>query len=83
MILISWESTNLLLFSLCYELTVVDYQLKILSVAISYGGPALLRYKDQLKEAIISAFECPSWKVFVPYFSQLMFLCNKNASLVD
>ncbi|XP_030510488.2 proteasome activator subunit 4 [Cannabis sativa] len=43
--------------------TAIDYQLKVLSVAISYGGPALLRYKDQLKEAIISAFECPSWKV--------------------
>ncbi|PON47216.1 Coatomer beta subunit [Parasponia andersonii] len=43
--------------------TAIDYQLKILSVAISYGGPALLRYKDHLKEVIISAFECPSWKV--------------------
>lgn len=45
--------------------TAIDYQLKILSVAISYGGPVLLRYKDQLKEAIVSAFDCPSWKVFV------------------
>ncbi|KAM7252530.1 hypothetical protein ACFE04_024413 [Oxalis oulophora] len=43
--------------------TAIDYQLKILSVAVSYGGPALLRYKDQLKEAISSAFESPSWKV--------------------
>ncbi|XP_024018767.1 proteasome activator subunit 4 [Morus notabilis] len=43
--------------------TAIDYQLKILSVAISYGGPVLLRYKDQLKEAIISAFDCPSWKI--------------------
>lgn len=43
--------------------TAIDYQLKILSVAISYGGPALLRYRDQFKEAIISAFESPSWKV--------------------
>ncbi|XP_043688244.1 proteasome activator subunit 4 [Telopea speciosissima] len=43
--------------------TAVDYQLKILSVAISYGGQVLLRYKDQLKEAIVSAFEAPSWKV--------------------
>ncbi|KAF9589945.1 hypothetical protein IFM89_029561 [Coptis chinensis] len=40
----------------------VDYQLKILSVAISYGGPVLLHYRDQLKEAIISAFDAPSWK---------------------
>ncbi|KAL6203633.1 hypothetical protein ACLB2K_027333 [Fragaria x ananassa] len=43
--------------------TAIDYQLKILSVAISYGGPALLRYKDQFKEAVVSAFESPSWKV--------------------
>ncbi|XP_068639166.1 proteasome activator subunit 4 isoform X2 [Aristolochia californica] len=43
--------------------TAVDYQLKILSVAISYAGPAVLRCKDQLKEAIASGFEAPSWKV--------------------
>ncbi|KAF6141358.1 hypothetical protein GIB67_008535 [Kingdonia uniflora] len=43
--------------------TAVDYQLKILSVAINYGGPVLLPYKDQLKEAILSSFEAPSWKV--------------------
>ncbi|XP_011000362.1 PREDICTED: proteasome activator subunit 4-like [Populus euphratica] len=43
--------------------TAIDYQLKILSVAINYGGPALLRCKDQFKEAIVLAFESPSWKV--------------------
>ncbi|KAA8523501.1 hypothetical protein F0562_009924 [Nyssa sinensis] len=43
--------------------TTIDYQLKVLSIAISYGGPALLCYRDQFKEAIISAFDCPSWKV--------------------
>ncbi|KAK2971931.1 hypothetical protein RJ640_004951 [Escallonia rubra] len=43
--------------------TSIDYQLKVLSVAINYGGPALLRYKDQFEEAILSAFESPSWKV--------------------
>ncbi|GKV36472.1 hypothetical protein SLEP1_g44600 [Rubroshorea leprosula] len=43
--------------------TAIDYQLKILSVAISYGGPALLRCQDQFKEAIVSAFDSPSWKV--------------------
>ncbi|KAM1341287.1 hypothetical protein ACFX2F_005761 [Malus domestica] len=43
--------------------TAIDYQLKVLSVAISYGGPVLLRYKDDFKEAILSAFESPSWKV--------------------
>ncbi|CAL5202430.1 unnamed protein product [Lathyrus oleraceus] len=41
----------------------IDYQLKILSVGITYGGPALLRHKDQLKEAIFLAFDSPSWKV--------------------
>ncbi|GAB4849826.1 hypothetical protein Ancab_004625 [Ancistrocladus abbreviatus] len=41
----------------------IDYQLKVLSVAISYGGPHLLRYQDQFKEAIAMAFESPSWKV--------------------
>ncbi|GMI63857.1 proteasome activating protein 200 [Hibiscus trionum] len=43
--------------------TSIDYQLKILSVAISYGGSALLHYKDQFKEVIVSAFDSPSWKV--------------------
>ncbi|XP_019430869.1 PREDICTED: proteasome activator subunit 4-like [Lupinus angustifolius] len=41
----------------------IDYQLKILSVGITYGGPALLRYKDQFKEAIFLAFDSPSWKI--------------------
>ncbi|KAK7387207.1 hypothetical protein VNO78_27798 [Psophocarpus tetragonolobus] len=41
----------------------IDYQLKILSVGITYGGPTLLRYKDQFKEAIFLAFDSPSWKV--------------------
>lgn len=43
--------------------TAVEYQLKVLAVAISFGGPSLLRYKDQFKEAIVSAFDSPSWKV--------------------
>ncbi|RDX74118.1 Proteasome activator subunit 4 [Mucuna pruriens] len=41
----------------------IDYQLKILSVGITYGGPVLLRYKDHFKEAIFLAFDSPSWKV--------------------
>ncbi|KAK9152276.1 hypothetical protein Syun_010585 [Stephania yunnanensis] len=41
----------------------VDYQLKILSLAISYAGPVLLCCKDLLKEAITAAFNAPSWKV--------------------
>nr|XP_043630941.1 proteasome activator subunit 4 [Erigeron canadensis] len=43
--------------------TSIDYQLKVLSIGISYGGPSLLHYKDQFKEAIHFAFESPSWKV--------------------
>lgn len=43
--------------------TSVQYHLKILAIAISYGGPALLHYKDELKKAITSAFQAPSWKV--------------------
>ncbi|XP_047336646.1 proteasome activator subunit 4-like isoform X2 [Impatiens glandulifera] len=43
--------------------TSVDYQLKVLSVTISYGGSSLLRYKHQFEEVIMSAFDCPSWKV--------------------
>ncbi|CAN1354111.1 Proteasome activator subunit 4 [Linum perenne] len=43
--------------------TSIDCQLKILSVAINYGGPVLLRFKDKFIEAVTSAFESPSWKV--------------------
>lgn len=41
----------------------IDYQLKVLSVAITYGGSSLLRYKDHFTEAISSAFNSASWKV--------------------
>ncbi|CAK9321738.1 unnamed protein product [Citrullus colocynthis] len=43
--------------------TAIDYHLKMLSVAVSYGGPALLPYKDQFKETIACGFDSPSWKV--------------------
>lgn len=43
--------------------TAIDYQLKVLSVCISYGGPHLLCCRDKFKEAIDLAFESPSWKV--------------------
>ncbi|KAK4484733.1 hypothetical protein RD792_007326 [Penstemon davidsonii] len=43
--------------------TAIGYQLKVLSVAISYAGPALLRYREQFKEVILSAFDSTSWKV--------------------
>jgi proteasome activator subunit 4 len=41
----------------------IDYQLKVLSVAITYGGSSLLPYKGLLIEAISSAFNSSSWKV--------------------
>ncbi|KAL0399049.1 UNVERIFIED_CONTAM: Proteasome activator subunit [Sesamum radiatum] len=41
----------------------IEYQLKVLSVAISYGGPALLGYRELFKEVIASAFDSTSWKV--------------------
>ncbi|KAI3456750.1 hypothetical protein Pfo_013413 [Paulownia fortunei] len=43
--------------------TAIEYHVKVLSVAISYGGPALLRYREQFKEVIASAFDSTSWKV--------------------
>ncbi|PIN23826.1 hypothetical protein CDL12_03448 [Handroanthus impetiginosus] len=43
--------------------TAIEYQLKVLSVAVSYGGPALLRYRENFKEVIASAFDATSWKV--------------------
>ncbi|XP_011095624.1 proteasome activator subunit 4 isoform X1 [Sesamum indicum] len=41
----------------------IEYQLKVLSVAINYGGPALLGYRELFKEVIASAFDSTSWKV--------------------
>ncbi|VVA97480.1 unnamed protein product [Arabis nemorensis] len=43
--------------------TAIDYQLKVLSVAITYAGSSILQYKDHLIEAISSAFNSSSWKV--------------------
>ncbi|KAL6547028.1 hypothetical protein OROMI_022749 [Orobanche minor] len=43
--------------------TAIEYQLKVLSVAICYGGPALLQYREHFKEVIVSAFDSTSWKV--------------------
>lgn len=49
--------------------TAIEYQMKLLSIAISYGGHALLCYKNQFKEAISYAFESPSWKVLFYFIS--------------
>ncbi|GFQ02550.1 proteasome activator subunit 4 [Phtheirospermum japonicum] len=43
--------------------TAIEYQLKVLSVAICYGGPSLIHYREQFKEVIASAFDSTSWKV--------------------
>lgn len=43
--------------------TAIEYQLKVLSVAISYAGPALLGHREQFKEVLVSAFDSTSWKV--------------------
>ncbi|CAA0832493.1 proteasome activating protein 200 [Striga hermonthica] len=43
--------------------TAIEYKLKVLSVAICYGGPSLIQFRDQFKEVIASAFDSTSWKV--------------------
>ncbi|KAG6411681.1 hypothetical protein SASPL_129765 [Salvia splendens] len=43
--------------------TAIEYQLKVLSEAISNGGPALLSYREQFKEVLSSAFDSTSWKI--------------------
>ncbi|XP_078443427.1 proteasome activating protein 200 isoform X2 [Wolffia australiana] len=44
--------------------TTLEYQLKVLSAAISYGGPVLLHYREELKKLVASAFNAHSWKVY-------------------
>ncbi|KAH6786226.1 proteasome activating protein 200 [Perilla frutescens var. hirtella] len=41
----------------------IEYQLKVLSVAISYGGQALLCFREKFKEILGFAFNSTSWKV--------------------
>lgn len=41
----------------------VAYQLNVISVAINFGGPHILQCKEEIKEAISTAFDAPSWKV--------------------
>ncbi|KAG2611165.1 proteasome activator subunit 4-like isoform X2 [Panicum virgatum] len=43
--------------------TALDYYLRVLAIAISYAGPVLLNYKEELNHIITSAFQAPSWKV--------------------
>ncbi|KAK3129031.1 hypothetical protein QOZ80_6BG0470430 [Eleusine coracana subsp. coracana] len=43
--------------------TALDYYLRVLALAISYAGPVLLKYREELMHIITSAFQAPSWKV--------------------
>ncbi|OEL14405.1 Proteasome activator subunit 4 [Dichanthelium oligosanthes] len=43
--------------------TALDYYLRVLAIAISYAGPVLLSYKEELNHIITCAFQAPSWKV--------------------
>uniref|UniRef100_A0A0A9DAT7 Binding n=1 Tax=Arundo donax TaxID=35708 RepID=A0A0A9DAT7_ARUDO len=43
--------------------TALDYYLRVLALAISYAGPVLLNYREELKHIITSSFQAPSWKV--------------------
>lgn len=43
--------------------TAIDYYLRVLAISISYAGPTLLNYKEELNHIITSAFQSPSWKV--------------------
>lgn len=43
--------------------TALEYHLKVLAIAITYGGSVLLQLRDELKLAIGCAFQAPSWKV--------------------
>ncbi|KAJ4793820.1 Proteasome activator subunit 4 [Rhynchospora pubera] len=43
--------------------TSLEYHLRVLAIAVSYAGPGLLKYRDDFKQVIMSAFQAPSWKV--------------------
>uniref|UniRef100_A0A0D9WPL1 Proteasome activator complex subunit 4 C-terminal domain-containing protein n=1 Tax=Leersia perrieri TaxID=77586 RepID=A0A0D9WPL1_9ORYZ len=43
--------------------TALDYYLRVLAISISYAGPVLLNYRQELKNIITSSFQAPSWKV--------------------
>ncbi|KAJ3694711.1 hypothetical protein LUZ60_000088 [Juncus effusus] len=43
--------------------TSLAYHLRVLAIMISYSGPVLLKYRDEMKQVIVSAFQAPSWKV--------------------
>jgi proteasome activator subunit 4 len=49
----------------------LDYYLRVLAISISYAGPVLLNYREELKHVIVSAFQAPSWKVHISSFSYI------------
>lgn len=52
--------------------TAIDYYLRVLAISISYAGPMLLNFKEELSHIITSAFQAPSWKViFFVFFSYI------------
>jgi proteasome activator subunit 4 len=48
--------------------TALDYYLRVLAIAITYAGPVLLQYKEELNHIITSAFQAPSWKVILFFY---------------
>lgn len=52
--------------------TAIDYYLRVLAISISYAGPMLLNYREELNHIITSAFQAPSWKVI---FFIYLFIC--------
>jgi hypothetical protein len=53
--------------------TALDYYLRVLALSITYAGPALPNYREELMHIITSTFQAPSWKVSL-FFSFLNIL---------
>lgn len=68
--------------------TALEYHLNVLAIAINYGGPVLLQFKNQLLLTIGSAFQAPSWKVLKmlptnPLFIHFMYYVRLTNFLLD
>jgi hypothetical protein len=51
----------------------LDYYMRVLALSITYAGPPLPNYREELMHIITSAFQTPSWKVSL-FFSFLNIL---------
>jgi hypothetical protein len=51
----------------------LDYYMRVLALSITYAGPPLPTYREELMHIITSAFQTPSWKVSL-FFSFLNIL---------